>query len=47
MIDFTTMSYDELLREGGHKCSCGAVHTTTLKYLRVGSGVVQLVSGSP
>ncbi len=43
MIDFTTMAYDELLREGGHKCSCGTVHTTTLKYLRVGSGVINLI----
>jgi len=43
MIDFSTMSYDELLREGGHECPCGMVHKTTLKYLRIGSGVVKLI----
>ena len=43
MIDFTTMSYDELLKEGGHACECGMVHATELKYLRIGSGVIGLV----
>ncbi len=43
MVDFTTMTYDELLREGGHPCSCGMVHSTTLKYLKIGSGVIRLI----
>ncbi len=43
MIDFTTMSYDELLKEGGHACECGKVHTTELKYLKIGSGVIRLI----
>lgn len=44
MIDFTKMSYDELLHAGGHACQCGGVHTTELKYLRIGSGAVRLVT---
>ena len=31
---------EELLREGGHACSCGRTHTTGLKFLCVGKGAV-------
>lgn len=43
MKEFSQMTFDELLREGGHACSCGRTHTTGLKFLRVGQGVVETV----
>lgn len=43
MKEFAEMSLEELLREGGHACSCGRTHTTGLKFLRVGQGAVRSV----
>ena len=41
MKEFSQMTFEELLREGGHACSCGRTHTTGLKFLRVGKGAVE------
>lgn len=43
MKEFAQMTLEELLREGGHACPCGRTHTTGLKFLRVGQGVVETV----
>lgn len=40
---FDEMSLEELLRPEGHACDCGRKHETGLKFLRIGSGVVENV----
>ncbi len=40
MADFTAMSFEELLREGGFACSCGKHHATDLKVFKSGAGVL-------
>lgn len=34
------MSFEELLREDGHVCSCGRTHQCGLRYLQIGRGVL-------
>ena len=41
MPDFAAMSYEELLRQDGHPCSCGKCHKAPLRYLRIESGAVR------
>lgn len=40
MSNFSAMSLEELLQAEGHICSCGRVHSSGLKFLKIGSGAV-------
>lgn len=41
MLDFAHMSAEELIRPEGYECPCGKHHVTTLKYLKIGQGVLE------
>ena len=42
MSDYTTLPLEGLLQEGGFDCPyCGKHHSTGLKHLRVGKGVIK------
>lgn len=43
MAYFDEMTLNELIRPEGHACSCGRKHDTGLRFLRIGSGVVETV----
>lgn len=40
MVSFDNMSIEELLNPNGHVCGCGMHHTTGLKTVRIGRGVI-------
>ena len=46
MIDLAAMSLEELIREGGHECSCGRHHGAGLKYLKIGRDAVRYTAGA-
>ena len=43
MAYFDEMTLEEIIRPEGHECACGKKHKTGLKFLRIGSGVIQSV----
>ena len=40
-MNFSTMSFEQLTRHGGHQCNCGLNHETGLQYLKIESGAVK------
>ena len=40
-IDFSNMTLDKLIREGGYECECGRHHGAGLKYLKIGRDATQ------
>ena len=43
MKPFQDMTWDELLREGGHTCACGRHHGTGLRYLKIERGATRFL----
>lgn len=43
MAFFDEMTLNELIRPEGHTCDCGRAHHTGLRFLRIGSGVIDTV----
>lgn len=41
MLDFKSMSFEELLKPEGYDCECGRHHGTAVKYLKIGRGVIE------
>lgn len=41
MIDFSTLSIDQLIAPGGFDCDCGMHHDTQLQYVKIGAGAVR------
>ena len=42
-MDLSSMSFEQLLAKEGHACSCGHIHSTDLKYLKIGAGAVRFL----
>ncbi len=42
-MDFSEMSFDELLAKGGYECSCGRHHQAGLQYLKIEAGAVRFL----
>ena len=45
MPDFAHMTFDELLRPEGYRCSCGRFHGCSLRKLLIGRGVIRQLPG--
>ncbi len=42
-MSFSTMSFEQLLAQGGHACACGHHHQTDLQYLKMEAGAVRFL----
>ena len=42
-MNFSTMSFEQLLAQGGHDCTCGQHHQTDLQYLKIEAGAVRFL----
>lgn len=42
-MNFSAMSFEQLLAQGGHACGCGHHHQTDLQYLKIEAGAVRFL----
>lgn len=40
-MELKDLSFEQLLKSGGHDCACGRRHKTSLEYLKIGAGAVR------